>query len=239
MYREVRNAPRTLKDVIEELGLLQQVLNDLKEICEQRSEPLAPLENVLTDIHDCGKKLEEFESRLGSRFRNPRKLMSRFRWSLEGGEIKAFVSQLQSYRGIFESAKTNATLKLAMAIRSDVRSESLLQDIARRGILNSVLFCDAMHLFMLILTESRLKSILEWLSPLDFSERQHDFYDTRREPGTSEWIESEKSFLEWRDYKVLYSNDYERTLWCHGYPGSGKTIAWYKSFALFPSMFWH
>jgi Fungal N-terminal domain of STAND proteins len=137
MYREVKNAPRTLNDVIEELGLLRQVLKDLKEIYEQRSEPLAPLETVLTEIHDCGKKLEEFERKLSSKFRNPRKLLSRFRWSFEGGEIKAFVSQLQNCRGIFESAKTNATLKLAMAIRTDVRSESLLQDIARRGISNS------------------------------------------------------------------------------------------------------
>lgn len=133
MYREIRNAPRMLKDVIDELGLLRQVLIDLKDICEQRSEPLVPLENVLKDIHDCGKRLEEFESRLGLRFRNPRNILSRVRWSFGGSEIRAFADQLQNYRGMFESAKTNATLKLAMAIRNDVRSESLLQDLARKG----------------------------------------------------------------------------------------------------------
>jgi hypothetical protein len=80
---------------------------------------------------------------------------------------------------------------------------------------------------MLNSTEARLRSILEWLSPLDFSERQHDFYDTRREPGTSEWIENEENFIGWRDHVVPYANDYKRTLWSHGHPGSGKTIAWY------------
>jgi len=205
MYREIRNAPRGLKDIIDELGLLSQVLTDLKDICDQRSEPLLPLENVLKDIHACGKRLKEFETSLGLKFRHPRSILSRVRWSLGGSEVKAFVDQLHAYRGMFESAKSNATLQLAMAIRNDVRSESLLQDIARK--------------------EARIISILEWLSPLDFSGRQHDFYDTRREPGTSEWIEREESFIQWRDHAVPYSNDFKRTLWCRGNPGSGKTIA--------------
>src|SRR5947208_56947 len=101
MYREIRNAPRMLDDVINELGLLRQVLIDLKDICEQRSEPLVPLENILKDIHDCGKRLEEFESRLGLTFRNPRSILSRIRWSVGSPDIRVFVDQLQNYRGMF------------------------------------------------------------------------------------------------------------------------------------------
>jgi Fungal N-terminal domain of STAND proteins len=134
MYREIKNAPRMLKDVIDELSLLHQVLSDLKDICEQMPEPLAPLDNVLKDIQNCRIRLEEFESRLGLNFRNPRNFFSRIRWSFGGSEIKAFVNQLQNYRSLFESAKTNGTLMLAISIRSNVESESLLQDLARKGI---------------------------------------------------------------------------------------------------------
>ena len=133
MYREIKKAPRMLKDVIDELGLLRQVLVDLNNICEQRSEPLIPLENVLKDIQDCGNRLEIFKSRLGIKYSNPGSIVSRIRWSYGGSEIRAFVDQMQNYRGMFESAKTNATLKLAMAIRNDVRSESVLQDLTRKG----------------------------------------------------------------------------------------------------------
>ena len=80
---------------------------------------------------------------------------------------------------------------------------------------------------ILTYVEKKLRSILDWLSPLDLSEHQNDFYEIRREPGTSEWIEHEESFIEWRDRSVPYANDDKRTLWCYGPPGSGKTIAWY------------
>lgn len=132
-YREIKNAPRTLKDVIDQLGLLHQVLIDLKNICEQSSEPLLPLSNILNDIRNCKVRLEEFDRRLGLKFRNPRNILSRIRWSFETSEIKAFVDQLQTYRGLFDSAKTNATLQLAITIRNNVSSGLVLQELAQKG----------------------------------------------------------------------------------------------------------
>lgn len=233
VYREIRNAPRMLKDVIDELNLLRQVLVDLKDICDQSHEPLQPLDKIVKDLQQCETRLGEFDKQLASKFRNPRGILSRFRWSFENSEIRSFINQLQTYRELFDSAKTNATLQLAMAIRKDVSSTLLLDDIARKGMLANIKERNLSYFsnsLMPTYAEKNLKSILDWLSPLDFSEYQNDFYEVRREPRTSEWIEREKSFVEWRDRDVPYAKDYKRTLWCYGPPGSGKTITWYDAF---------
>lgn len=133
MYREIRNAPRSLKDVIDQLDLLRQVLIDLKDICERSSEPLPSLNNISEDIRLCKERLNEFDSGLGLKFRNPRKILSRIRWSFESSEIRAFVDQLQNHRSLFDSAKANATLQLAMTIRHDVSGGLLLQELAQKG----------------------------------------------------------------------------------------------------------
>lgn len=92
IYREVKNAPRMLKDVIDELALLEKVLVDLKAICDQCHEPLDALTNIAKDLQTCRARLRDFDKQLSAKFQNPRSILSRFRWSLEGSEIKSFVN---------------------------------------------------------------------------------------------------------------------------------------------------
>ena len=134
-YREIKNAPRMLKDVIDQLNLLRPILVDLKGTCDQTQEPLPSLTGISAELQNCKTRLEEFDKRLQTKFRNPQGILSRFRWSFENSEIKAFIDQLQSYRSIFDSAKSNATLQLAMAIRRDVSTGLLLDTIARKGMI--------------------------------------------------------------------------------------------------------
>ncbi|KAK4216221.1 ankyrin repeat-containing domain protein [Rhypophila decipiens] len=61
------------------------------------------------------------------------------------------------------------------------------------------------------------KSILEWLTPLDYSSQQSD-YINQREPGTGEWL------LESPEYEEWLSGTGKRTLFCPGIPGARKTI---------------
>jgi len=52
------------------------------------------------------------------------------------------------------------------------------------------------------------QKILDWLSPLNFWEKQHDAL-SRREAGTGQWILEEPAFIEWLDRT-------QRILWCPG-----------------------
>ncbi|KAJ7483675.1 hypothetical protein FB451DRAFT_109624 [Mycena latifolia] len=60
------------------------------------------------------------------------------------------------------------------------------------------------------------QNILDWMSPLNFLQRQADIYGTLQ-PGTGEWLLGEAQFQDWESGpgKVLF---------CHGIPGAGKTV---------------
>ena len=60
------------------------------------------------------------------------------------------------------------------------------------------------------------REILEWLSPLDYSTQQNDYF-ARRQDGTGAWLLESPEFKTWVDGS-------KQTLFCPGIPGAGKTI---------------
>jgi len=60
------------------------------------------------------------------------------------------------------------------------------------------------------------RAIIEWLTPIDYSTQQNDFI-SRQQEGTGQWLLHSKQFQDWL-------NEGERTLFCPGIPGAGKTI---------------
>jgi hypothetical protein len=57
---------------------------------------------------------------------------------------------------------------------------------------------------------------MEWLSPTDFPAQQHDII-TRRQEGTGHWFIDSPEFKRW-------INGSDKTLFCPGIPGAGKTM---------------
>jgi hypothetical protein len=60
------------------------------------------------------------------------------------------------------------------------------------------------------------QTILDWLTPIDYTPQQHDFIN-RRQAGTGQWLLDSVEFQAW-----LYADT--PTLFCPGIPGAGKTI---------------
>ncbi|KAN0087362.1 hypothetical protein V8E54_001050 [Elaphomyces granulatus] len=60
------------------------------------------------------------------------------------------------------------------------------------------------------------KKLLDWLSPIDYAELQSDTFH-KRQKGTGEWFLKSTPFTEWLEGK-------EKTLFCPGIPGTGKTM---------------
>jgi ankyrin repeat protein len=67
-----------------------------------------------------------------------------------------------------------------------------------------------------IMDEDEGREILNWLTPIDYGAQQSDFLKRRHE-GTGTWLLQAKEFSTW----LGQSN---RTLYCSGIPGAGKTI---------------
>ena len=64
--------------------------------------------------------------------------------------------------------------------------------------------------------QEECQAILNWLTPIDYAPQQSDFF-SRRQEGTGEWLLESKEFIEWFDHS-------NKTLFCPGMPGAGKTI---------------
>ena len=62
----------------------------------------------------------------------------------------------------------------------------------------------------------RTRTIKAWLSPLEFWQKQNNVY-SEHHPGTGGWILESDPFKNWMNGSLA-------NLWCHGPPGSGKTI---------------
>ncbi|ETI26228.1 hypothetical protein G647_03005 [Cladophialophora carrionii CBS 160.54] len=63
---------------------------------------------------------------------------------------------------------------------------------------------------------AKQQTLLNWLSPLVFASRQHD-YISRCEPGTGHWLFESTEYHEWLARSM-------RTLFCPGIPGAGKAM---------------
>jgi hypothetical protein len=60
------------------------------------------------------------------------------------------------------------------------------------------------------------QSVLDWITPIDYAPQQNDFIN-RRQAGTGQWLLDSPEFQAWVNTK-------QRTMWCPGIPGAGKTI---------------
>src|SRR5438034_8215160 len=58
--------------------------------------------------------------------------------------------------------------------------------------------------------------ILDWLTPIDYSPLQSDYFYRHKE-GTGQWLLNSEKFQTWL-------NTSKQTLFCPGIPGAGKTI---------------
>lgn len=65
--------------------------------------------------------------------------------------------------------------------------------------------------------DQELQTILDWITPTDYSSQQNDFIESRQ-PGTGEWLLNSEQFQNWINQK-------KQILFCPGIPGAGKTIA--------------
>ncbi|KAJ7323268.1 ankyrin repeat-containing domain protein [Mycena albidolilacea] len=65
-------------------------------------------------------------------------------------------------------------------------------------------------------TAAERDKILEWITSLNFFQRQAEIFGVWQ-PGTGEWFLADAKFRDWE-------SSAQRTLWCCGMPGAGKTV---------------
>ena len=214
---DVQKASTTVKGFVIELMAFKKLLselqdavildNDVASAFEQRCSSLVELLGVQTISNNgsvslmdlCKKELEHLLKKLRSQdsLSKLKRAGKRLLWALEGDATQKAIESLHRDREIFSTSVSIDNLKISASMLREIKAIQVDQ-VERRD-------------------EGRIKSILEWLSPLTFDQKQRDII-SKRTAGTAQWVLDSPEFMGW------YKSSSEGVLWCPGDPGVGKTV---------------
>ncbi|KAK3389574.1 ankyrin repeat-containing domain protein [Podospora didyma] len=155
-----------------------------------------PEDRLQDQMDHLGTKLEpSSENRL-------KRLTKAITWALEKKDVHQALDQIERAKTLVVLAIQNDHFKLALSMKEDI-------DHTKDELRDAIGDAASKH------KDEELQKITNWISSLDFANKQLDFLG-RREVGTGEWLISDPRFQTWIEGK-------ERKLWCPGLPGAGKT----------------
>ncbi|KAF2175434.1 hypothetical protein K469DRAFT_647119, partial [Zopfia rhizophila CBS 207.26] len=210
---DVKDAPKDRARLARESTSLLAFLTDFRYKVEESSTddpwfssirllaaPGGPLEQFRDEMDELARKLKP-QSGL-------RKFGKALVWTLDKNDINNIISRIERLKALVSISRQEDHFKLSLEIKSD------LNDL-RHGVLRDHGDLDELKQGVLRGQKER-QNIITWISDLDFSAKQRDFF-TGCEQGTGEW------FLKSDIFEAWIGGD-SGTLWCPGVPGAGKTI---------------
>ncbi|KAI9812564.1 MAG: hypothetical protein M1827_004553 [Pycnora praestabilis] len=151
------------------------------------------------------RAMEEMVSKLKPE-KGARKFGKMMIWPLDKKDIKEMLGDIERMKSTVNLVLQKDQFTLSLSIKDDVGEIS-----------DSI--CDITSGISGLQTNQksqRDKDILVWLSPLNFAAKQIDVL-SRRQEGTGNWLLQADVFKRW-------VNGTDRTIWCPGPPGAGKTV---------------
>ncbi|KAJ5752462.1 hypothetical protein N7520_009379 [Penicillium odoratum] len=206
------NAPTQFQGILDDVKVLSNVLRDIDDyepdesLDEQRKRDLNIVsESCQSVLNDLDRKLDRYQE-LGASFKSihmkriPRWAWERIHW--DQAEIQVFRNQISQNIDALNLLLTGINSHVALQTKNLVKSTK--EEIDRL-----VRYQD----------QEKIQRILEWLSPINAATKQADIFSGRQE-GTGQWFIQTNSFRQWVHSTTLY----QRTLFCPGIPGAGKTF---------------
>jgi hypothetical protein len=78
----------------------------------------------------------------------------------------------------------------------------------------------------LTIVDQDMEEMIQWLSPLEPSQKHVDVRSKRLE-GTGDWSLQSEGFQKWCDDPFIDGSGFKTVLACYGIPGAGKTVIRY------------
>jgi hypothetical protein len=221
----VKDAPKTVLRLQRELDLLKAVLRNLEALLKSPSQALQETSALFKAANKCNYELKELQNTLEgfSKRKSMRRVFHLLKWPLDEEDTLKIVESLHRYLTIFEFSLTIDGITLLSEHTADVQRklESVEHSTLTTGtniedIRDAVKALDS-HLRQIHHKENYGR-FLDWLPALNHQEKHLDI-GSRRLEGSGRWLIEEKVFRSWAEDAA--SN---RTLFCHGGPGVGKTF---------------
>ncbi|KAH8684491.1 hypothetical protein BGZ60DRAFT_167023 [Tricladium varicosporioides] len=190
---DVKNAPRDRATLAREGSSLLALLTDLRYRVEEADSTSAWFVGVRSLGIENGP-LDQFKDAMENLARKlkPETGINKFGktliWTLDKNEISNILSKIQRLNTLVSLALQKDHFAVSQVMKHDIAE---IKDDMRKGQKNK-----------------ETQNIINWISPLNFSAKQNDFFG-RRQEGTGEWLLKNKTFRSWLDGT-------KRTLWCPG-----------------------
>jgi hypothetical protein len=171
--------------------LQAQFATDLASGDQSWAEKLKILQQPGGVLSQIGEALTLLQAKLQSKT-GGKKLLQSFRWPLDKTEVERAIQQIYQLHQLLTGVLSQANIALSQEIRKDGAAVK-----------------DA-------IVGEELKSFLDWISPLNFLQRQQLIFKEAR-AGTGKWFMGDDCYVQWeRDSGCI--------LWCPGIPGAGKSF---------------
>lgn len=235
--RSAKGATKERKRLRDEVQACDDILQQLQDDAEDSDEatawskkiaalekPGGPLSRLLVTMTMIKDRLEDC-SKSGDR---SRKIAASLKWPFVAKEVDELLVALEREKTLLGLALTIDTQKLLHKIEeTSVKNSQYLKELLQ-SLENTSISQDG-HLLQLEIGVDTIiriqetkeehdnnRTILDWLSPLDFTSQQNDFI-RRRQADTGLWLLQSKEYQHW----VTTAKE---TLFCPGMPGAGKTV---------------
>ncbi|KAH0556173.1 hypothetical protein GP486_005895 [Trichoglossum hirsutum] len=195
---DVKDASKDRAKLAREVTSLLALLTDLR----YRAEAAKSTDPWFANVRSLGEKggpLEQFEEAIDDLERKLKpdnswkKFGKPFLWTFDKNEINRIITKIERLKASISLALQNDHFALSQVVRDDVA-----------GIVRG--FAD-----------QRSRDIVAWISTLNFSTKQNDFF-SRRQEGTGGWLLESEPFESWVDGTG-------KTLWCPGLQKDDQTAA--------------
>ncbi|KAI0203100.1 hypothetical protein F4808DRAFT_52007 [Astrocystis sublimbata] len=203
---DVAHAPAEADELVVECSALTPLLLRLKKDTKLQNE--AASRPLIKPLDDLKKRIRDLADKLGPESRL-RRLSRDVLWPLLKKEIREVMDRVTRIMGLINSWMTLEVKDLADSIKEDT---AVLPDMGRtiQKTLSMTVQIERRQ------TREMLDELVNFISPVSFSEKQSEIF-SQRQPGTGQWFIDSPIFQEWLSSPGA-------TLWCPGAPGSGKTF---------------
>ena len=198
---KVYNASNTIRLFLKELQDLKIVLIKVEQMTKSTDDP-----DIFGDDPSCLLSIgesNEYVDLLGT-IRHKlekrradgsfRQKLKSLTWPFSEDKTLGLIQALHRHLDIYQTALALDNLNVGKSTLSEVRHSKAAQQ------------------------STQVEAVLDWLSPLIMYQRQQDTL-SRRHGNTGSWLLGEPNFKKW-----VNSETSDRTLWCPGDPGTGKTV---------------
>ncbi|KAL8872787.1 MAG: hypothetical protein Q9174_001640 [Haloplaca sp. 1 TL-2023] len=222
--KKVRRDKQAAGDLLDQLEVLQSSLESLKTLVSPEPRRLfSPTSSLVTNTRSCENKL----NLLCEQLKEAEKGHSKFYWPLSPRdhddtlqELKDMVQWLQfavSIDGVTILSKTSD--EVIKIFSHQLKIFQLIHELNQRTEASSRTILDIEDRLVASDAVLHRKNVLDWLSHISLQET-HNRIRALHTHGTSQWLFRDPAFQRWKDQPL----GYETLLWCHGPPGSGKTV---------------